>query len=108
MIKAKLEKLCSKMPSNWKAQCTNFVEGEFQSILDLLVAEVKPEEICVMLNVCKPKSLSDSTTFRDTGKRRRIKIINNSNICSSSKCFSYNLNILVLPIELLKKLNFII
>lgn len=60
MIKTKLEKLCTKIPTSWKAQCTNFVSTRLQSILDMMVAQVKPEEICVLLEVCEPKTLEES------------------------------------------------
>jgi saposin len=60
VIKKKLEKLCTKLPSKWKGECTNFVSSQLQSILDMLVAQVKPEEICVLLEICKPKTISES------------------------------------------------
>lgn len=59
-IKIKLEKLCGKLPSKWKAECTDFVSTQLENILDMLVAQVKPEEICVLLDVCKPKTISES------------------------------------------------
>lgn len=55
-----MDKLCTKLPRKWKAECTDFVSNQLQSILDMLVAEVKPEEICVMLEICKPKTLLES------------------------------------------------
>uniref|UniRef100_A0A2H8TIU9 Sulfated glycoprotein 1 n=1 Tax=Melanaphis sacchari TaxID=742174 RepID=A0A2H8TIU9_9HEMI len=60
VIKKKLEKLCTKLPSKWKGECTDFVSSQLQSILDMLVAQVKPEEICVLLDICKPKTISES------------------------------------------------
>ncbi|KAL4148278.1 hypothetical protein QTP88_002555 [Uroleucon formosanum] len=60
VIKKKLEKLCTKLPSKWKGECTEFVSTQLQSILDMLVAQVKPEEICVLLDICKPKTISES------------------------------------------------
>ncbi|XP_027843877.2 prosaposin isoform X2 [Aphis gossypii] len=60
MIKKKLEKLCTKLPSKWKGECTDFVSSQLESILDMLVAQVKPEEICVLLDICKPKTISES------------------------------------------------
>lgn len=60
VIKKKLSKLCTKLPSNWKAECTDFVSNQLENILDMIVAQVKPEEICVLLDVCKPKTISES------------------------------------------------
>lgn len=67
MIKIKLNKLCTKLPQKWKADCTDFVSSQLESILDMLVAQVKPEEICVMLEVCKPKTISENSN-NDIGK----------------------------------------
>jgi len=38
----------------------------------MLVAQVKPEEICVLLDICKPKTISESAE-NDLGKQ--IKFI---------------------------------
>lgn len=67
-LKKKLSNLCSKLPSNWKAECTDFVSSQLESILDMIVAQVKPEEICVLLNICKPKTISESLSD-DLGKQ---------------------------------------
>lgn len=56
VIKTKLEKLCTKIPSKWKAECKDFVSNQLENILDMVVAEVNPEEICTMLEVCQPKT----------------------------------------------------
>ncbi|VVC25407.1 Hypothetical protein CINCED_3A004152 [Cinara cedri] len=61
VIKKKLEKLCGRLPQKWKKECNDFVSTQLNSILDMLVAEVKPEEICVMLEVCKPKLLFETS-----------------------------------------------
>lgn len=67
MITTKLEKLCSKMPRKWKTSCKSFVDEQFQEILDLLVAEVKPKEICILLGVCKPETIIESKSESDLG-----------------------------------------
>jgi len=72
-IKIKLEKLCGKLPSKWKAECTDFVSTQLENILDMLVAQVKPEEICVLLDVCKPKTISES--LADNSSKFKNKII---------------------------------
>lgn len=66
----KLEKLCSKLPSKWKAECTDFVSNQFESIIDMFIAEVQPKEICVLLDACKPKSISTSVGG-DIGKQKK-------------------------------------
>jgi saposin len=59
-LKNTLEKLCTKLPTNWKAKCSDFVTNNLESILDMLIAQIPPQEICVLLNICTPKTISDS------------------------------------------------
>lgn len=58
-MKKQLEKLCTKLPSSWKAECTDFVKNQLENILDMLVAQIPPEEMCILLNICKPKTIPD-------------------------------------------------
>lgn len=71
-MKTKLETVCTKLPSTWKTPCTNFVSTKFQNIIDMLVAQVKPEEVCILLEICKPKSILESG---DVGKWKNINLI---------------------------------
>lgn len=59
-LRKKLEKLCTKLPTNFKAECSDFVSNQLESIIDMLVAQIPPEEVCVLLNCCAPKTISDS------------------------------------------------
>ncbi|XP_050533788.1 prosaposin isoform X2 [Daktulosphaira vitifoliae] len=58
-ITKKLEKLCSKLPSHWKKNCTSLVDTNFQQIIDMITAELTPQEICTLLKICEPASLLD-------------------------------------------------
>lgn len=48
------------MPLKWKQECTDFVSNELESILDMVIAQIKPEEMCVLLSVCQPKTIDES------------------------------------------------
>lgn len=65
-----MEKLCTKLPSKWKSECTNFISNQFESIIDMLIAEVQPKEICVLLNACQPKYISKNVEG-DIGKQKK-------------------------------------
>lgn len=39
----------------------------------MLIAQMKPEEICVLLDVCKPKTISES--LADNSGKRTIEIV---------------------------------
>lgn len=71
VIEKKLNKLCAKLPLKWKEQCTDFVSNKYQSIINLLVSQVKPEEICVLLEICEPKLLQE-VFENDIGKQYKL------------------------------------
>ncbi|XP_034117679.1 uncharacterized protein LOC117576754 [Drosophila albomicans] len=54
-IKKVLDGLCSHLPSKLRAECTDFVETYSNELIDMLITDFKPEEICVQLKLC-PKT----------------------------------------------------
>lgn len=72
--------MCTKLPLKWKAECTSFVSNQLESIIDMLIAEVQPKEICVLLEACQPKSISENVGG-DIGK------LNKSNFNCLSNVF---------------------
>lgn len=39
----------------------------------MLIAQVKPEEICILLEICKPKTISESAE-NDLGKQKNYSL----------------------------------
>ncbi|EDW67622.2 prosaposin [Drosophila virilis] len=54
-IKKVLDGLCSHLPSKLRSECVDFVETYSNELIDMLITDFKPEEICVQLKLC-PKS----------------------------------------------------
>ncbi|KAM8706280.1 hypothetical protein ACLKA7_010541 [Drosophila subpalustris] len=54
-IKKVLDGLCSHLPSKLRAECVDFVETYSNELVDMLITDFKPEEICVQLKLC-PKT----------------------------------------------------
>jgi len=54
-IKAELEKACSYLPDTIKETCNSFVEENLATLIDLLMKELTPEEICTELGLCGSK-----------------------------------------------------
>lgn len=54
-IKKVLDGLCSHLPSKLRAECVDFVETYSNELIDMLITDFKPEEICVQLKLC-PKT----------------------------------------------------
>ncbi|XP_077973904.1 uncharacterized protein LOC120347581 isoform X1 [Styela clava] len=50
------EKVCADLPESDRAQCKNFVETYTPTLLDLLVQELAPNEICALIKLCNSET----------------------------------------------------
>ncbi|XP_076239363.1 prosaposin isoform X2 [Calliopsis andreniformis] len=51
-IQAELDKLCTHLPRSLKDQCINLVDDYSKQIIELLLADLKPSEVCAFLKLC--------------------------------------------------------
>ena len=56
-IEAALEKVCSILPSTVKAECDDFVKTYAPMIVQLLVQELDPEQVCTVIGLCSQNHL---------------------------------------------------
>lgn len=54
-IKKVLDGLCAHLPNKLRSECVDFVDTYSNELIDLLITDFKPEEICVQLKLC-PKT----------------------------------------------------
>lgn len=52
-MRAALDKVCSKLPKSLVNQCETLVNQYTQELVDMLVADFTPEEVCTYLKICK-------------------------------------------------------
>ena len=50
-----MDNLCTHLPKKLQAECVDFVETYSNELIDMLITDFKPQEICVTLKLC-PKS----------------------------------------------------
>ncbi|KAH8306358.1 hypothetical protein KR018_009013 [Drosophila ironensis] len=62
-IRKVLDGLCSHLPNKLKDECVDFVNTYSNELVDMLITDFKPQEICVQLKLC-PKS---KDTLADMG-----------------------------------------
>lgn len=53
-IEAALNKLCDHLPGNLIETCVDFVKGYSKELVELMIADLTPQEICVFLKLCDP------------------------------------------------------
>ncbi|XP_012259045.2 prosaposin [Athalia rosae] len=51
-IEAALDKLCDHLPHNLVEECTDLVKGYSKELVDMLIADLTPQEICVYIKLC--------------------------------------------------------
>ena len=59
-IKQALENICGYMPKTVRKDCTRLVDAYADQILEMLLADLTPDEVCAALKFCKPK-INDGT-----------------------------------------------
>ncbi|XP_037955000.1 uncharacterized protein LOC119684931 [Teleopsis dalmanni] len=57
-IKNVLDHLCVHLPNKLQAECIDFVQTYTNELVDMLITDFKPQEICVSLKLC-----TDNNTF---------------------------------------------
>lgn len=55
-IQQALDQLCSILPKSVQGECQVFVDTYTDQIIHLLINELTPDQVCVELHLCKPKS----------------------------------------------------
>ncbi|XP_033095346.1 prosaposin-like [Anneissia japonica] len=52
-----VEKVCDQLPSAFKTECNALVSQYGAALIELLVQKIKPDEICMKLNLCTGKGM---------------------------------------------------
>ncbi|ALC46354.1 Sap-r, partial [Drosophila busckii] len=67
-IKHVLDGLCGHLPAKLRTECVDFVDTYSNELIDMLITDFKPEEICVQLKLCpKAKDYLDELGIALTG-----------------------------------------
>lgn len=56
-IREALDHLCSLLPGTVTTECQTFVDKYTQQIIQMLINDLSPDEVCIQLGLCKPKDL---------------------------------------------------
>ncbi|XP_059176040.1 uncharacterized protein LOC131955787 isoform X3 [Physella acuta] len=59
-IEAALNKVCNFLPKTLQKECTAFVETYGPLVLQLLVQELQPQQICTILTLCKARQCKET------------------------------------------------
>jgi len=68
-IKAALEKVCDYFPSSIRPDCINFIDTYGQAVIELLLSELDPQQICAELGLCNGQMRAKTTTTTTTTVR---------------------------------------
>ncbi|KAK9878890.1 hypothetical protein WA026_003719 [Henosepilachna vigintioctopunctata] len=59
-IESALDKLCSNLPKELSNECQNFVDTYTKELVEMIVADLNPQEVCVYLKLCTDKKPAPS------------------------------------------------
>ncbi|XP_001603446.1 uncharacterized protein LOC100119722 [Nasonia vitripennis] len=63
-IEAALEKLCIHLPQSLTDQCETLVKNYSKQIIEMILADLTPQEVCVYLQLCDPnKNVEPTISF---------------------------------------------
>ncbi|VEN60890.1 unnamed protein product [Callosobruchus maculatus] len=90
-IEKALNKVCDKLPNNMDEECKDFVKTYSSELIEMLIADLKPEEVCVYLKLCQdtsPAPRLPTYVFRHTGGDIETNVIPDNTI--NGKFFDTN------------------
>ncbi|GLH13878.1 Uncharacterized protein GBIM_18364 [Gryllus bimaculatus] len=59
-IRKALDELCEDLPKSLVGECRTFVENYSEELVDMIVADFTPQEVCSYLKLCDPPSISSA------------------------------------------------
>ncbi|XP_043267105.1 prosaposin [Venturia canescens] len=71
-IEKALEKLCMHLPKSLITDCNGLVQQYSQQVIEMLVADFSPQEVCVALKLCDPKKNPGTQYLTPVGKDGEI------------------------------------
>jgi len=79
-IVIELDKLCNHLPHSLTEQCTDFVKTYSKELVEMLLADLTPQEVCSYLKLCN--STKDPSPKKSIDYQRNIR--KDHEICESS------------------------
>jgi saposin len=61
-IRQELDALCNQLPETLAGDCRNFVDTYEEQLVEMLIADFTPQEICTYLKLCDPTRKEKVTT----------------------------------------------
>lgn len=62
-IEEALDKLCTHLPKDLNNQCVDLVKGYSKELVEMLIADLTPQEVCVYIKLCDPQKSVGPTDF---------------------------------------------
>lgn len=73
-VKKALDRVCSRLPPKPQMQCTDFIESYYDELLEKLVSDFDPKDICTELKLCPSLIGSMTDDFFKVGIEKAGKI----------------------------------
>jgi len=68
-----LEAVCAYLPKKMVTECDDLVDKYSEELIDMLIAEYTPEEVCTNLKLCGPKEYKEEMMTGNDEKQAHIE-----------------------------------
>lgn len=83
-----MDKLCTHLPKSLVNQCESFVQEYSKQVMEMIIADLTPQEVCVYLKLCDPeKKVGPEIHFYPLDKDGEISKLKNLIIMKNSMIF---------------------
>ncbi|CAB3361640.1 Hypothetical predicted protein [Cloeon dipterum] len=72
-VKKALESVCSLLPKKMVTECDSFMDKYTEELIDMLIAEYTPEEVCTNLKMCGPEEYEQGMLTGKDEKQSHIE-----------------------------------
>lgn len=71
-----MDNLCSHLPNNLGEECQDFVNTYSDELVEMLIADLNPQQVCVYLKLCTDKEPAPADTITgEIGKAIALKLV---------------------------------
>lgn len=64
-IRKELEAICAYLPKSVTKDCTRLVDAYTEEVIEMILADLTPDEVCASLKLCSPKPRKSDITLGD-------------------------------------------
>lgn len=78
-IKEELEAVCGYLPPSVRKDCKRLVDAYTEELVEMVLANLTPDEVCVALHLCTPKQRKTGIAIHYSFPTMELHVVGSSN-----------------------------